>query len=188
VMIWVSNPYGFAAAWQHSIGFWQQTLTAVSRHFPLLLAVAIIPAALRAYFILKARPIPHWEANLAEALLTIWRVLICAVALWVTLTPHEWQTFKLRLHDADQLQLAMQRMGAFLGRALHSLLWELLLFVAAFWLLYALLSLVGGLLVQTGNPERRAVHRKAVGSVLRNLLLAPVALIYLVTILRQGFA
>jgi hypothetical protein len=187
-MFWVSNPYGFAAAWQHSKDFWQETLTAVAHHFPLLLAVAIVPAALRAYFTLKARPIPYWEINLAEALLTIWRVLICVVAIWVTLTPREWQTFKLRLHNVDQFQLAVQRMGAYLGKALHILVWELLLFAFAFWLLHAFLSLIASQLAQHGNPERRAVRRKALGSVLRNLILAPLALIYLVTILRQAFS
>jgi hypothetical protein len=184
-MLWVSNPYGFAAAWRHSEDFAQQTLTAVARHFPLLLAVAIIPAALRAYFILRARPTPHWEANLAEALLTIWRVLICVVAIWVTLTPHEWQAFKLRLHNSSQLQLAMQRKGAYLGHTLHILLWELLLFAVAFWLLRALLSVVATLAARSGSPERRATRRKAFASALRNLVLAPLALIYVVTIVRQ---
>jgi hypothetical protein len=188
VTFWVSNSSGFAVAWQHSKDFGQQTLFAVAHHFPLLLAVAVIPAALRAYFTLKAQPIPHWEFNLAEALLTVWRVLICAVALWVTLTPREWQAFKHYLHNGDQLQLAMQRLGAYLGRALHTLLWELLIFALAFWLLHALLSFIGGQLARSGDLERYAVRRKAFGSVLRNLILAPLALIYLITILRQAFS
>jgi hypothetical protein len=184
----LSSPYGFAAAWQHSRLFWEQTLAAAGHHLQLLLAVSIIPAALRTYLILKAQPIGRWELNLAEALLTIWRILICAVAIWAVLTPREWQTFKLRLHHTDQIQIAMQRMGAYLGNLLHILLWELLLFALAFWLLHWALWLIAGQLARPGARERRALRRKAISSFLRNLILGPLALIYMVAIMRQAFS
>ena len=187
-MFLVSSPYGFAAAWQHSRIFWQETLTAAAHHIPLLLAVAIVPAALRAYFTLRRRQIRHWELNLAEALLTILRVLICIVAIWITLTPHQWQAFKLHIQHIDQLQFAMQRLGAYLGKAVHTLLWELLLLVVAFWLMHLVLSLIADQLARPGPSDRQIVRRKAIGSVLRNLILAPLALIYLVTIVRQAFS
>jgi hypothetical protein len=188
VISWVSSPYGLAAAWQHTKTFWQETFTAVGQHLPLLLAVAIIPAALRAYLIMKAHPIRRWELNLAETLLTVWRILICAVALWVVLTFREWQTFKLRLRQPDQLQYAMQKLGAYLGKSLHLLLWELLLFAIVFLLMHVVLSAIAGLLARSGRAERMAVRRKAISSFLRNLVLAPLALIYLVTIMRQAFS
>jgi hypothetical protein len=188
VILLVSSPYGFAAAWQHSRTFWQQTFAATVHHLPVLLAVAVVPAALRAYFILKDHPIRRWELNLTEALLTVFRILICVVAIWVTLTPREWQTFKLRLRDTDQLQFAMQRLGAYLGRALHLLIWEVLFFVVAFWLLHVILSLVADRLTRQGNPDRRALRYRALGSVLRNLILGPLALIYLVAFARTAFS
>ena len=186
--LWVTSAYGLAEAWEHSRGFVWETVAAVTHHLPVLLAVSIIPAALRAYFILKERRLPQWEANLAEALLTVWRVLICVVAIWATLTPMQWRTFKLRLHDADDFQLAMQRTGAHLGRSLHLLFWELLLFAIAFWSLYAIISLIARLTARIGDPEHRVRRSKAFGSILRNLILAPLALIYLVAILRQAFS
>jgi hypothetical protein len=187
VILWVSSPYGFPSAWQHSRIFWQEILTAAVRHLPLLLAVAVIPAALRAYLTLKSQSLRRWEFNLAEALLTLWRILICAVAIWVVLTPREWQAFTHRLQHTDQLQLAMQQLGAYLGRALHMLLWELLLFAVAFWLLHMLLSLLASQLSRAGNPERRVLRCKAFSSVLRNLIFAPLALMYLVAVGRQAF-
>ena len=188
MILLVSSPYGFAAAWQHSKGYWQQTLMAVVHHLPLLLAVVIVPAALRAYLILKEQPIRRWELNLAEALLTVFRVLVCAVAIWVTLTPREWQNFKLRLRDTDQLQVAMQRLGAYLGKTLHMLIWELLLFAVAFWLLHLVLSIIADRLARTGNTERRSLRYRALGSILRNLILGPLALIYLVAFARTAFS
>ena len=185
---WLSSPYGLAAAWQHSKLFWHQTLAAAGHHLQLLLAVAIIPAALRTYLILKNRLIWRWELNLVEALLTIWRILICAVAIWVMLTPREWQTFTHQLQHIDQLQIAMQRLGAYLGNALHILLWELLLFALAFWLLHWVLWLIAGQLARPGASERRALRHKAISSFLRNLILGPLALIYMVAIMRQTFS
>jgi hypothetical protein len=188
VISWLSSPYGLAAAWQHSKLFWQQTLAAAGHHLQLLLAVSIIPAALRAYLILKAQPIGRWELNLAEALLTVWRILICAVAIWAVLTPREWQLFKLRIQDTDQLQFAMQKLGAYLGKALHILLWELLLFAVAFGLLHWAMSLIAAQLARSGARDRRVLRYKAICSFLRNLILAPLALIYMVAIMRQAFS
>lgn len=183
---WVSSPYGLAAAWQHSMVFWQQTLAAVSHHWPALLAVVIIPAALRAYLTLKVRPIQRWELNLSEALLTVCRILICGVAIWALLSYPEWQTFKLRLRNPSQFQLAVQRLGASLGKSLHILLWELLIFAFGFWLLHILLSFLADCLARAKDPERHVVLYRAIGSVLRNMILTPLALIYLVAMMRQA--
>jgi hypothetical protein len=188
VIAWVSSPYGLAAAWQHSEIFWQQTFGAVGRHLPLLLAVAIVPAALRAYLIRKAQTIRHWELNLTEALLTVWRILICVVAVWAVLTPREWQTFKMRLRDMDRIQLTIQRLGAALGRTLHILLWELLLFAIALLLIHVLLTFIAKLAAQGSNAQKRLLLYKAASSFLRNLILAPLALIYIVAVLRQAFS
>lgn len=188
MILLLPSPYGFAAAWQNSRGFWQQTLTAVGHHLPLLLAAVVIPAALRAYFILKAEPVRAWELNLAEALLTVWRILICAIAVRIGLTPGEWQSFKQHLRDSDQLQLATQRLGAYLGRALHILLWELLLFAISLWLLHVFLSLIADILTRYSTPDRRVPHYKALGSILRNMIMVPLALVYLVALMRQPFS
>jgi hypothetical protein len=182
----VSAPSGFAAAWRLSEEFWAQTAAAVARHpFAILFCSAGL-AAERAYLLLRTRPIRPWQFVLWEAVLTVWRLLLCFVAVWVALTPRERQGL-LRMSDYVHLQYTLQRLGAFLGRQLHVLGWELFLFVAAFFALNLLLRLVirglAHFFAELGERDKR----KAYVAILRNLLLLPLALIYLVEMMRQAF-
>jgi hypothetical protein len=187
-MVLATGPTGLAEAWQHSKEFWAQIGAAIAHHPALLFSLVLIPAILRGYFLLRTQPTPRWQLNLTEALLTIWRVILCIVAIWAILTPREWQSFRLRVRDLDQLQYAIQRLGAYLGHNLHLLLWELLIFAVIFWLLNALLSALARATSDARDTKRAISHRRAYSSVLRNLILGPLALLYLVAIVRQALA
>jgi hypothetical protein len=188
VIDWASSPYGLSAAWHASKVLWQQTLAAAFHHLPLLAGVAAAPAAIRSFLILESRPLRAWELNLAEAILTLWRVLICATAIWVTLTPREWAAFEQRLRHPDQFQMAVQHLGAHLGSALHLLAWEMVLLAFALWVIHVLLSLLADRLALRGDEDRHILRYKAWSSVLRNLILAPLALIYLASLAKDALA
>lgn len=186
-MLWASEPIRFATAWQNTGEFWAQTLQAVARHPLALLGCSIVPAAERAYFLLESKPIERWRLTALEAVLTVWRVLLLVVAVWAALSPGEWQVLKHRFTNSDEMQLSLQRTGAYLGKDLHVLLLELFFFVAAFLLLNFLLVLVVRVLAKIVAALRSPLRQKALVSVLRNLLLMPLALIYLVEIFRLRF-
>lgn len=187
-MLLVSAPSGFAVAWEQSRFFWAQTAAAVARHPLALLAFSAVLAAERAYLLLHTKPLERWQLALWETLLTVCRVLLCLVAIWVALTPHERQGLLTRLTTDGEVQYGLQRLGAFLGRQLHVLVWELILLAAAFVVLNLLLRLaVKGLarfVVWLREPDRR----KASVAIVRNLILLPLALVYLVEIIRPAFS
>ena len=186
VALWSIEPTGFTTAWQNSLEFCAQTGMAVARHPLTVLACSAVPAAERAYLLLHTEPIPRWKLTLLEAVLTVWRVLLCVGALWVVLTPERWRTFWSRFADNDAMQKSLQHLGAYLGQHLRVVLWELVLFAAAFLLLnYALVLMARGL--ARLNALRDAERQRAFVSVLRNLVLVPLALIYLVELLQQKF-
>ncbi|MFT4113027.1 hypothetical protein [Silvibacterium sp.] len=184
----VSGASEFNTAWQHSRAFLRETGIAVSRHFWLLLVLCVIPASLRVYLHLRTRPAQRWEMNLAEALITAWRVLLCAVCIWAICTAHQWKTFKCRLFQPDQLEVGLQKLGVNLGQMLHTVLWELLFFALGMWLIHQLLLIVADLLTRNGYRGGRPVRRKAVASALRNLILAPLSVLYVVALIRQAFS
>ncbi|HEX3470915.1 MAG TPA: hypothetical protein VHT28_06985 [Silvibacterium sp.] len=178
------TPIGLTTAWHNSGEFWAQTWAAVARHPLLLLACSAVPAAERAYMLLQTNPIPRWKLTLLEAVLTVWRILLCMVAVWVTLTPERWKTFQLHFYGNDILQRSLQNFGAYLGKHLHVVLWELVLFTAAFLLLnYALVWIARGLARLGAMGE--AHKQKAFVSVVRNLVLVPLGLVYLVELLLE---
>ena len=186
MILWTISPNGFTTAWQNSGAFWAETGMAVARHPLAVLACSAVPAAERAYLLLHTEPIPRWRLTLLEAVLTVWRVLLCVGALWVVLTPERWRAFWSRFSDNDAMQKSLQHLGAYLGQHLRVVLWELALFAAAFLLLnYALIWTARGL-ARLG-ALREADTQRAFVSVMRNLVLAPLALIYLVELLQQKF-
>jgi hypothetical protein len=148
-----------------------------------ILACSAVPAAERAYLLLETKPIPRWRLTLLEALLTVWRILLCLGAVWVAVSPQRWQLLRSHFSANASAQIALQRMGAYLGDHLHVVLWELLFFLAAFLLLNYLLVLASRALIPL-NVQRAPNRRKAFVSVLRNLILVPLALIYLVQLLQ----
>lgn len=177
-------PTGFTTAWHNSGAFWVATLSAVARHPLLILICAAVPAAERAYMLLETRPIPRWRLTLLEAVLTVWRILLCVGAVWVAVTPERWRALQLHFSGNAAAQRAMQQLGAYLGQHLHAVLWELVLFAAAFLLLNYLLVLMSRALLRP-DVLRAKSRRKAFVSVLRNLVLVPLALIYLVELLQS---
>jgi hypothetical protein len=187
-MLWASEPIRFATAWQNTGAFWAQTLLAVARHPLAVLGCSVVPAAERAYFLLESKPIERWRLTALEAVLTVWRVLLFVVAVWVALSPEEWQALKQHFTNPDELQLSLQHTGAYLGRDLHVLLLELLFFAAAFLLLNFILVLIVRGLAKISAALQSPIRQKALVSVLRNLLLVPLGLIYLVEIFRLRFS
>ena len=179
----VGSPNGFATAWHNTGLFWVETLRAVGRHPLVVLGCAVVPAAERAYLLLETKPIPRWRLTLLEAILTLWRILLCVGLVWVAVAPDRWRLLQLSFSGNAEAQLALQRIGANLGNHLHAVLWELAIFAVTFLLLNYLLVVASRGLARRG-ALREARHRKAFVSVLRNLVLAPLALIYLVELLQ----
>jgi len=177
-------PTGFTTAWHNSGEFWAETLSAVARHPLLIVVCAAVPAAERAYMLLETRPISRGRVALLDAVLTVWRILLCVGAVWVAVTPERWEAIRLHFSGNASAQRAMQQLGAYLGNHLHVVLWELAFFAAAFLLLNYLLVLASRGLSHMGMLQRKNA-RKAFVSVLRNLVLIPLALIYLVELLQS---
>jgi hypothetical protein len=184
VILWSFAPTGFATAWRNSGGFWAHTWLAVARHPWLLLACSAVLAAERAYLLLHTKPIPRWRLTLLEAVRTLGWILLCVVGVWVTLTPERRNAFRLHFSGNDVLQRSLQNLGAYLGQHLHVVLWELVMFAAAFLLLNYTLVLLARGLARLG-ALREANQKKAFVAVLRNLVLVPLGLIYLVELLQQ---
>jgi hypothetical protein len=176
-------PTGLSSAWHNSGEFWVQTGMAVARHPLVVLVCAVVPAAERAYLLLESRPIPAWKQSLLEGLVTLWRVLLCVGMVWVAVSGERWRLLRAHFSGNASAQMALQRMGAYLGDHLHIVLWELFFFAAAFLLLNYLLVLMSRALIPA-DVLRTRDRRKAFVSVLRNLVLAPLALIYLVELLQ----
>jgi hypothetical protein len=176
-------PTGFTTAWHNSGGFWAETLAAVARHPVVVLVCAAVPAAERAYLLLETRPISRWRLTMLEALVTFWRVLLVIGAVWVAVSPAGWREFRFHFSENASAQMALQRMGTYLGDHLHVVLWELVLFAAAFLLLNYLVVLLSRALFRA-DAQGAGNRRKAFVSVLRNLVLVPLGLIYLVELLQ----
>ncbi|WP_446743056.1 hypothetical protein [Silvibacterium acidisoli] len=178
---------GFSFAWRTTQVFWLATVAALERHPLPLFTCAAIPAAIRAYLLLHTRPIHRWQLNAIDALLVGARVMLCVIAVWVALPTNEWDELKRYVMQPTAFEIALQRIGAYLGRSLHVFFWEALFFVAAFLLLNWLLSSIARPLSKSKTAMRSHVTHRAVSSILRNLLLVPAALVYLVEILRLRF-
>jgi hypothetical protein len=103
--------------------------------------------------------------------------------VWVAVSGERWQLLRAHFSENAAAQTALQRMGTYLGDHLHVVLWELFFFAAAFLLLNYLLVLMSRALLSPDVPPTRN-RRKAFVSVLRNLVLVPLSLIYLVELLQ----
>jgi hypothetical protein len=187
-MIVTGSTQGFAMAWEHTRLFWWQTGVAVAAHPLAVLFCAAVPAAERGYTLSQKEPIPRARLVLLEATVTLWRLFLCWVAVRVALSRPEWLHLREQAMSLAGWQLAMQRIGIHLSSHLRVVFWEIVLFFAAFLLLNALLGWLLQLLASVSrNWLRVTQHRKAAASVLRNLILAPLAVVYLVELLRPVF-
>lgn len=174
-------------AWQHTCAFWVQTLLTVARHPLLILLCAAVPAIERGYMLLRARQAGRGELALLDLLVTLWRVGLVAVAIWAASSGVEWRTLSARWGVMTAWQLALSTLGSYLANHLRMILWELLFFAVAFWVAT---RIVRGIVQVAAGPGwwlRDRLHQEAATSVLRNLILFPLAVIYLVEMARPVF-
>lgn len=174
-------------AWQHTCAFWVQTLLTVARHPLLILLCAAVPAIERGYMLLRARKAGNGELALLDLLVTLWRVGLVAVAIWAASSGVEWRALSARWGAMTAWQLALSTLGTYFASHLRMILWELLFFAVAFWLGT---RIVRGLVQMAAGPGwwlRDRLHQEAAASVLRNLILFPLAVIYLVEMARPVF-
>jgi hypothetical protein len=176
-----------ALAWGHTKIFWAQTCAAVGHHPLVILVCAAVPAIERAFILLHGRQMRPGQSALLEILVTLWRILLCAVAVWVACSGQEWRRLSSRVGVMRAWQLAIGQLGLFFSHHLWILLWEILFFLAAFLLLARLLEWLVRVLARRGGWLSEKRHRMAVNSVLRNLIFAPLAVIYLVEMARPVF-
>lgn len=174
-------------AWRLSEAFWTQTLRAFAHHPAIILLYAAPVAIERAWAALRSRPIPAAWLPAVEALVFLWRLLMCAVAAWVVLTPAQRASMRTILRSNASIQRTLQLLGAKLGQQLWLLLWETVLCLAAFFLLNWLVTAIARLLLRGLNVEReQKKHRRvAFSAVARNLVLVPLALIYVAVVVRS---
>jgi hypothetical protein len=187
----IAAPEGFVAAWHHSGVLWRHTLAVIAEHPLPVLACAAIPAVIRAYMLLRLRPMASWRVAVVDFVLMLFRLALCFVAVRVVLTPLQWQQLGSHITSNGRMQVALQEVGGRVGTQLHMYLWELALFLLAFMLLHFLLHSLARLLAAF-EPKRysrfvKTARRKAMDSALRNLILAPLLLIYIVEMAQQVF-
>ncbi|HEX5234830.1 MAG TPA: hypothetical protein VFW25_05810 [Silvibacterium sp.] len=177
-------------AWHLTGGFWRQTLTAFSRHPGIVLLYAAPAAAERVWVLLRTKPVPAWWLPSLEAVVILWRLLLCAAVLWIVLTPAQAASLHKTLTSNAMIQSKLSGFGQTLGQQLRLLCWEIVLYVGAFALLNFLLNSLARLWSGNSNSdlERRQNERIALASVARNLFLVPLALIYIAVVVRHVLA
>jgi hypothetical protein len=176
-----------ALAWHHTGDFWAQTGAAIAHHPVAILACAAVPAAERGYVLSQSKPLGRGQLALMELVVTLWRIFLCAVAIWVACTGHEWQYLSSRVGAVAAWQVALGMLGAYLAHHLRMLLWELVFLGAALLLGTLILRWTVRAMALGLAWLREAHHQKAMRSVLRNLILAPILVIYLVEMARPVF-
>lgn len=178
-----------AVAWQMSGAFLTQTLIAFAHHPGIVLLYAAPPATERAWVLLRSKPVPAWWLPSMEGLIAIWRLLLCAVALWVVLTPVQVAFLRGALTSNATFQAALDTLRENVRKGPGPLLWEVIFFLVAFFLLSWLLSLMAHFWIQAPDleQERRENQRLALAAVVRNLLLIPLGLIYVAVVVRHIF-
>jgi len=176
-----------ALAWRHTGAFWVQTGLALAHHWLVVLVCAAVPAVERGYRTLRARSASRGQLALMDFLVTLWRVGLCIVAVWAGTSGVEWRSLSARVGVVAAWQLALEEMGSYFANHLRMLIWELVFFALAFWAAGKLLDALVRLTVRTGVWVRQSPYQQAAASVLRNLILVPLAVIYLVEMARPIF-
>lgn len=174
-------------AWRHTGAFWMQTGLALAHHWLAVLVCAAVPAVERGYRLLRARSATRAQLALMDFLVTLWRVGLCVVAIWAGTSGVEWRSLAARVGALAAWQFALEEMGSYFAHHLRMLIWELLFFAIAFWVAGKLLNALVSLIVRTGVWLRKAPYQQVAASVLRNLILVPLAVIYLVEMARPIF-
>ena len=174
-------------AWERSCQFWANTGATIARHWGPLLLCAAVPAAARGYVWLRRGSLQHGRLALLDLLITVSRVLFCAVAVWAACTGNEWRQLSGRVGALAAWQVGLGMVGVNIAHRLRVFLWELLFFAAAFLLAGFLLRRI--VLAASSHLARlqETQRRRALLSVVMNLFLVPTAVIYLVEIARPLF-
>jgi hypothetical protein len=174
-------------AWQMSAAFWKQTFAAFLSHPGIVLLYATPVALERAWVVLRNRPIPAVSLVWLEACVNLWRLLLCAVAVWIVVTPAEAAYLLKILQSNTLIQATIDSLSLSLGDHVWLLAWEIGFCLAACIVLNLLLSGVARIWVmgQDVEPEEKKNRRVAATAVARNLILVPLALIYVVIVVRQ---
>ena len=174
-------------AWRHTGAFWVQTGLAMAHHWFIILVCAAVPAVERGYRLLRARSASRSSLALMDFLVTLWRIGLCIVAIWAGTSGREWHSLSARVGVAAAWQFSLEELGSYFAHHLRMLIWELVFFALAFWAAGKLLDAVVTLAVRTGVWVRETNYQQAAASVLRNLILVPLAVIYLVEMARPIF-
>ncbi len=186
-MAGVSGTSPLALAWQHTELFWAQTWSVVERHPLAVLLCAAVPAALRGYILLRRPSVPRTRLALLELIVTLWRVLLLAVAIWAACSGREWRNLRTHVSAAAAWQIALSRLGWHLAHHLRMVLWQLLIFALGFAILYTLALWILKKLARKEPWLLDPRHQGAVESLLRNLVFVPLGIIYLVEMARPAF-
>lgn len=180
------SPFSLALALRHTGTFWAQTGLTILHHPFIILACAALPAAERAWVLSRGAWMGRGKLAMLELLVTLGRILLCAVAVWAACSGREWHTLSARVGAMAAWQLTLENFGAFVAHHLRVLIWELVLFAAAFYLMFRAVSWAVRALAGGWSWLRNQNHQAALQSVLRNLILAPVLLIYIVEMTRPA--
>lgn len=174
-------------AWRHTGAFWVQTGLALAHHWFVILVCAAVPAVERGYRMLRTRSASRSQLALMDFLVTLWRIGLCVVAIWAGTSGQEWRSLSARVGVAAAWQFSLEELGSYFAHHLRMLIWELVFFALAFWAAGKLLDAVVSLALRTGVWVRETNYQQAAASVLRNLILVPLAVIYLVEMARPIF-
>lgn len=173
-----------ALACSHTQVFWAQTGFAIAHHPLAVLVCAAVPAAERGYVLLRGGALDRSRLVLLEALATVGRILLCFVAIWAACSGKEWRALQSKVGTTAAWQIAADQVGWHLAHHLRMLVWELLFFALALWAGFLVIrGVVRGLArgwLRESRPQRAAI------GVLLNLILVPVAVIYLVEMARPA--
>lgn len=188
-MPFIDTGSSFVGAWKLSGHFLVQTLTEFARHPGIILLYAAPPATERAWVMLRNKPVPAWWLPWPEVLMVIWRLLLCAVAVWIMLTPLELVKVRRTFTSNTLVQAKLGDLGASMGRQLWLLSWEIVFFLSAFFLAVWVFGRMARLWMQGLDlpADQKDNQRLALAVVARNLLLYPLALMYAVALVRHYF-
>jgi hypothetical protein len=185
-VVFADTGSAFVDAWKLSGSFLVQTLTVFGHHPGIILLYAAPPATERAWVLLRTKPIPAWWLPWLEAFVIVSRLILCAVVVWVALTPLEMVHLQTTLTDSTLVQVELYRLGQSMGTHLRMLTWQIVFFLIVFFLVVWLFGRMSRLWVQGLDliPVQKDNERLALTVVARNLLLYPVAITYAVVVIR----
>jgi hypothetical protein len=175
-----------ALAWRHTGVYWSQTLATIAHHPAAILACAAVTAAGRCYVLLNGTRLRRGPMAALEFLVTLWRVMLCAVAVWAACSGRELRALTAQMGVIAAWQVALENVGVYLAHHLRAVLWEILFFA----LVMLLAERIARWLILSLSPRIHAIREparaRAALSVWRNLILFPVALIYLIEMARPA--